>query len=438
MHVGTNKSRIAILAAAVLSIAVGFFCMSTLDHLKTTTSSAQLVSVQEFGQMCLEPATEPDQVTESLNSNLFSVFEETPVYAAGQESGQTVELNRQTLRYIRDLDPIYSYVTVDTRRNEVFLQDANTWSIRVFDRLENTPATAARSKERRVIGGPKSDIQFNTCIYIDPFNGDIYTVENDVGNEVIVFNEDAEGDVAPIRKLNVTHRAYAIAADETKQELYVSVQYPPQVEVYRKTASGNEKPLRVIHGESTRLNDVHGIVVDEKNQLLISNNWGHISQYNIPGTGRFEAPSITIHSLNSNGDTSPLRVIQGPKTQLNWPGTMSLDPATGDIYVGNDAGNDVLVFKETDKGDVAPSRVIKGDKTGLSSPAGVFVDTKNKELWVSNIGNSSATVYPLGVNGNAAPLRTIRSAPKGKISLKFGKSQALVYDSRREQILVPN
>jgi 6-phosphogluconolactonase (cycloisomerase 2 family) len=438
MRVGINKSRMAILVSAGLSIAIGFFCVSTLDQLKTATASAQLVSVQEFGNMCLEPSSEPDRVTEPSDNNLFAAFQETPVYAAGQESGQTAEVNRQPLRYLRDLDPIYSYVTVDTRRNEVFLQDANTWSIRVFDRLENTPASAVRSEPKRLIGGPKTDIQFNTCIYIDPFNGDIYTVENDVGDEVIVFGENAEGDVAPLRKLHVTHRAYALAADETKQELYVSVQYPPQVQVYRKTASGNEKPLRVLHGESTRLNDTHGIVVDVKNQLLFVNNWGHISDYKIPGTGRFEAPSISVYPLNANGDVSPLRVIQGPKTQLNWPGTMSLDPDTGDLYVGNDVGNDVLVFKETDKGDVSPSRIIKGDKTGLSSPAGVFVDSKNRELWVANIGNSSATVYPLGVNGNVAPIRTIRSAPKGKISLKFGKTQAVAYDSKREQMLVPN
>jgi 6-phosphogluconolactonase (cycloisomerase 2 family) len=438
MRVGIGKGRTAILAAVGLSIAVGFFCVSIVDQLKTSTGSAQLVSVQEFGSMCLEPSGEPDRVTEPSDNNLLAAFQERPAYAAGQESGQTTEVNRQPLRYVRDLDPIYSYVTVDNRRNEVFLQDANTWSIRVFDRLENTPAGAVRSDPKRLIGGPKTDIQFNTCIYIDPFNGDIYTVENDVGDEVIVFGEDAEGDVAPLRKLHVTHRAYALAADETKQELYVSVQYPPQVQVYRKTASGNEKPLRVLHGESTRLNDVHGIVVDVKNQLLIANNWGHISQYNSPGTGRFEAPSISVYPLNANGDVSPVRVIQGPKTQLNWPGTMSLDPDTGDLYVGNDVGNDVLVFKETDKGDVAPSRIIKGDKTGLSSPAGVFVDSKNKELWVANIGNSSATVYPLGVNGNVAPIRTIRSAPKGKISLKFGKTQAVAYDSKREQMLVPN
>jgi len=82
--------------------------------------------------------------------------------------------------------------------------------------------------------------------------------------------------------------------------------------------------------------------------------------------------------------------------------------------------------------------VIKGNATGLSSPVGVFLDGKNKELWVANMGNASATVYSLTASGNAAPLRTIRSAAAGKVSLKFGKTQAVVYDSKREQILVPN
>jgi DNA-binding beta-propeller fold protein YncE len=85
-----------------------------------------------------------------------------------------------------------------------------------------------------------------------------------------------------------------------------------------------------------------------------------------------------------------------------------------------------------------PSRVLKGNSTGLSYPTGVFVDTQNKELWVSNLGNSSATVYPLSANGDLPPLRTIRSRPEGTDSLRFGKTQALAYDSNRQQILVPN
>jgi hypothetical protein len=420
-------------------IAIGIFCLATLERWEKPLGSARLVSIQEFpdvGQMCLP---ESNLIAASPEDNLFAALQQGSVYAASQDPGQTTEVTRHPpLRYIRDLDPIYSYIAVDTRRNEVFMQDHNRFSIRVFNRLDNTPPSAARTEPKRIIGGPKTSIQFNTCLYIDPKNGDIYSVENDVGDSIVVFGEDVEGDVAPMRKLEVTHRAYAMAVDESKQELFVSVQYPPQVEVYRKTASGKEKPLRIVSGESTRLSDVHGIAIDEKNKLLFVTNWGNISDPLVAGTGRFELPSISIYPLDANGDTSPLRVIQGPKTQLDWPGNMSIDPESGDVYVANDMGHSILVFKETDKGDVAPSRVIKGNRTGLSSPVGVFLDGKNKELWVSNLGNASATVYPMTASGNATPLRTIRSAPVGKVSLKFGKTQAVVYDPNREQVLVPN
>ena len=87
---------------------------------------------------------------------------------------------------------------------------------------------------------------------------------------------------------------------------------------------------------------------------------------------------------------------------------------------------------------MAPIRVIKGNKTGLANPSGVAVDTKNKELWVSNFGNSSASAFPLKANGNVAPIRTIRSAPENKVSLKFGKVEALAYDEARDQVWVPN
>ena len=441
MRAGRNRGRRAILAGSA-AIAIGIFCLSTLERLENPTGSARLVSIQELpelGEMCLPESYRTDANLMPQDNNLFPAFDERSVYAAGQDSAQKTEMTRRPpIRYLRDLDPTYSYVALDTRRNEVFLQDHNKWTIQVFNRLDNTPPNVARTEPKRVIGGDKTELMFNTCIYIDPKNGDIYTVESDVGDKVIVFSEDAEGNVAPNRTLNITHRGYAMSVDEDKQELFVSIQHPPQIEVYRKTAVGDEKPLRVLQGESTRLSDTHGIAIDTKNKLLFVNNWGNISDYKVPGTGRFELPSISVYPLDANGDVSPLRVIQGPKTQLNWPGTMALDPATGSLYVANDIGNSVLVFRETDGGDVSPARIIKGNATGLSSPVGVFVDEKNNELWVANMGNASATVYPLTANGNTTPLRTIRSAPVGKVSLKFGKTQALAYDSKREQILVPN
>jgi len=434
-----NANGVVFLAVA-LALTLGFAASSRGPA--NRDGGAKLVSIEqlpEIGDMCLwEPVGASSRHEDSTESgNLFTALADETVYAA-QNVNETTDVARPPVRNILDTDPIYSAVTVDTRLNEVYLQDPNTWSIRVFNRLDNTPDSAPRTEAKRVIGGPNTDVQFNSCIYVDPKNGEIYSVENDIGDSLVVFSNDANGDVKPIRKLSVTHRAYAMAVDEDKDEFYLSIQYPPQVAVYSKQASGNDKPRRLIRGETTRLSDAHGIAIDAKNKLLFVNNWGNISDYNIPGSGRFEAPSITVFRLDADGDAPPVRVIQGAKTQLNWPGAMAVDSDKGEIYVANDVGQSVIVFRETDKGDIQPVRALKGAKTGLSYPTGLFVDTKNKELWAANLGNSSTTVYPLAAGGNVAPLRTIRSAPKGKVSLRFGKTQAVAYDSKREQILVPN
>jgi DNA-binding beta-propeller fold protein YncE len=374
---------------------------------------------------------------ESEDSRLLSLLRGNTLYAAPQ-APQPVEINRQPVRRLWDTDPSYGSIAFDARKGKVFLQDLNLWAIRVFDRLTNTPRNATKSEPERVIAGKESGLQFNTCMYIDPVNGDIYTVENDVGDSISVFSEDASGNVAPKRTLDVTHRAHTITIDEEKQELFVTISYPPAVEIYRKEASGNEKPIRVLQGESTRLADVHGIALDTKAKEMFVNNWGHISQFDLPGSGRFEAPSITVFPIDAKDDAAPLRVIQGPKTQLDWPGAMHVDPDKGDLYVTNSIGQSILVFDAKAQGDVAPKRVIKGSRTGLTYPTSLAIDVKNQELWVANLGNASATAYRLSASGNVPPLRTIRSAPLNKISLKFGKTQAVTYDTKREEILVPN
>jgi len=424
--------------AAVAVVVAGIFAFFLIKSPESRPHARgpQLVSVEALpasGDYC-----EPGYDALPQQTNLFDAFGETSVSAGSQESGQTTLINRPPIRTIRDQDPIYSSVAVDLNFDEVVLMDQNNWALRIFNRLDNTPPGVPRSEPKRVIQGPETEIQYNNGIYIDPKTGDIYSVETDTGDEVVVFPREANGNIKPARILKTPHRGFALAVDEEKQELYVGVQHPPQVAVYRKGASGNEKPLRSLQGESTRLSDVHGVVLDQKNKLMIVTNWGHISDSTIAGTGRFEDPSITVYPLGASGDTPPLRVIQGSLTQLNWPAQMSVDPDTGDLYVANDIGHSILAFKETDKGNVAPSRVIKGDRTHLMNPSGVFVDTKHKELWVADFGNGSAFVYSLNANGNVAPIRTIRSAPEGKVSLKFGKVEALAYDSRRDQIWVPN
>jgi 6-phosphogluconolactonase (cycloisomerase 2 family) len=431
---GSRRRKLILAGAGVAVFVLG---SSAADHLwRRVSGSARLVSIEEVKddpEACFRDAGE---TSPGGGPNLFAAFGEAEVSA--QDTGGTVDVDRPPVRTLRDTAPIYSSVAVDDKRNEVFLQDNNLWSIRVYGRTDNAKPGTPPTEPRRVIAGNDTDVQFNSCVYIDPINGDVYSVENDIGDVIVTFEHDATGNAKPIRKLSVTHRAYAMAMDEQNQEFFVSVQHPPQVAVYRRGASGNEKPKRLLMGDKTELSDSHGMAIDPRRKLLFVDNWGNIADDAKPGSGRFGPPTITVYRLNADGDEAPLRIIQGPKTGLDWPGAMSIDPDTGDLYVANDMGQDIIVFHSADAGDVAPSRAIKGPSTGLSYPVGVFVDSKNKEVWATNIGNSTATVYPLMANGDVAPVRVIRGAEDGKKSLRFGKTQALAYDSIREQILVPN
>jgi 6-phosphogluconolactonase (cycloisomerase 2 family) len=435
----------AILAAAV--IAVG-----SIVAVQTATvpaaNASRLVSVQHLAaqadeQCSWEMATpERPQWMEALQrGNAFAALQRGGGGRGEEAAGAPPNRPAITpLRTVRDTRPTYSAIAVDVNSDEVILQDNNLWSYRVFNRLDNTPAGAPETKPKRLVSGPDTALQFNNGLYVDPRNGDIYSVESDVGDKMTVFSREADGNTKPKRILHTPHRVYNVAVDETKEELYVTVEYPSEVVVYRKQAEGDEKPIRHIMGDNTQLDAPHGIVVDEKNRLLYVNTWGHHSNFKVPGTGRYTPPAIKVYSLDAKDDAPPLREIAGDRTQLNWPAAMKLNPDNGDLYVANDIGGSVLVFSNAAKaqGNVAPVRVIKGPKTKLRNPTGVFLDLKHQEVWVSNLGSASAAAFPLMANGDVAPLRMIRSAPEGTKSLNFGRTASVTYDQNREQFLVPN
>jgi hypothetical protein len=374
----------------------------------------------------------------------FESQAQAPAAIAG--GPRNVSLNRPPVRVIKDQYPTYSAVALDLQNNEIVLQDENLFQIMSYDRLSNTPARATMTEPKRVIGGLNTKVEFNCGLYIDPKNGDIYSVNNDTLNTMTIFSREAKGDVPPTRELATPHRSYGIAVDERAEELFMTVQDSPAVYVYRKYAQGTEKPLRILRGNKTQLADAHGIALDTKNGWMFVANHGNAASYSeggnpqrrALGSGKFQAPSITVYPLKAEGDVAPIRVIQGPDTQFNWPAHLALDEQNGDLYVANDGGHSVLVFKVTDNGNVAPNRILKGPKTQIKNPTGVFVDLKNDEIVVANMGNHMATVYPRTANGDVAPRRVIRGAPADHPALQIGNPGAVAYDTRRDQILVPN
>jgi DNA-binding beta-propeller fold protein YncE len=260
--------------------------------------------------------------------------------------------------------------------------------------------------------------------------------------------------VAPSRDLAIPHGAFGIAVDEENQEVFLTIQHDAAVVVFRKTASGKDAPVRLLQGDRTRIANPHGIALDPRSGLMFITNQGSVSSRAavgpgaanrpllrdaaIPGSGRMLPPAITVHSKSASGDTPPIRVIEGPRTRLNWPTAIVVSPERRELYVSNDATDSILVFDAGATGDVEPLRVLAGPRTGLKNPTGLFLDTQNGELWVANFGNHTATVYPLAAQGDVAPLRTIRSAPEGTSSQMIGNPGGVAFDTRREEILVPN
>ncbi|MCZ6752874.1 MAG: hypothetical protein O7E51_13735 [Acidobacteria bacterium] len=403
----------------------------------------------------------------SASSTLLAAFQQ-PRQGMPDAASQAEVQKRAPVRMIRDDYAAYSSVAVDPVNDEVVLTDENLFQILVYDRLDDTPPTARLTEPKRSISGLKTEIEFQCGLYIDPTSGDIYAVNNDTVDRLVIFSREAKGNVAPDRALHTPHGTFGIAVDEEAQEMFLTVQHDSAVVVYPKYAEEDDAPIRLLQGDRTMLADPHGIAVDTKNQLMFVSNYGAVSRRDpnqqnqetggggptrsgrgrpnwplersnaVPGSGQNLPPSISVYSLQASGDTPPLRVIQGPRTQMDWPAHIYLDQEREELYVANDMENSIIVFDSMASGNVAPKRVLQGPNTMLKNPTGIFVDLKNDELWVANFGNRAATVYKRDASGDTAPLRVIRSGPLGEQALGIGNPGAVAYDSKREEILVPN
>jgi DNA-binding beta-propeller fold protein YncE len=434
------------------------------DRKPVTIGSERLVSheaLQEMdGQMCeWMPVSAAEPLMASLQSAATAAQEPFP-----SEVARDAVYRRAPLRTIKDTSFGYSAVAVDAARNEVVLTDENNYSIVVYDRMENTPPTASMSEPKRMIRGAE-ELEYLCGTYVDPVSGDIYAINNDTVNWLVVYDRNAKGDAPPTRRLHTPHTTFGIAVDEEKQEMFLTIQDDHAVVVYDKTAKEEDPIKRTIQGSLTQMADPHGIAVDSKTDLIYVSNWGSANERPDPGpgvtgggglgganrpdfpigrsraflgSGKFLPPSITVYRKDASGNVAPLQVIRGPKTQLDWPTALAVHPDRGELFVANDTADSVLVFRADATGDVAPIRVLKGPRTMIKNPIGVTVDLKNNELWVANFGSHAATVFKIDAEGNAPPLRAIRSALPDVPAPMFSNPYVVVFDSKRKELLVAN
>ena len=128
------------------------------------------------------------------------------------------------------------------------------------------------------------------------------------------------------------------------------------------------------------------------------------------------AQSILTFAGASSGESAPIRVIQGSRTQLNNPDQLAVDPVHNEIFVPEQ--NRVLVFPREAAGNVAPIRILEGPDTQLGANA-VAVDPVRNLLIVAGWdgtrieGNSKILIFNRTARGNAKPIRVIRGPKTG-------------------------
>jgi len=392
-----------------------------------------------------DSATFPIVVEASdVDDTCSGIAVEASTLGAARASGSVAGGDIVPVRSIEDPYPILHNEAAATENNRVVMSDSNRGSILFYERTSGGDSSKVTSPKWQV-RGPATGMMFIAGVALDAASHEVFAVNNDIGDRMEVFPYDVEGNVKPKRVLFVPHGSWGVSLDRTRAEIAISVEHINSVVVYRREATQGEAPLRVIHGPQTGLADPHGIAFDvATKEIMVSNhgNWAPLTRAQATEGGlqggRFALPSITTYPTEAKGDARPTRAIQGARTELNWPMGISLDAVHDEIAVASYGNNSILIFHRSDNGDAAPVRVIRGNRTGILGPMGVAIDTKNDELWVTNYRDHSAVVFPRLAEGNVAPKRILRNAPAGTAAVGFGNPGAVTYDSKREEILVPN
>ena len=148
---------------------------------------------------------------------------------------------------------------------------------------------------------------------------------------------------------------------------------------------------------------------------------------------QFPTDAVLVFRSDVGGDVEPIRILHGPKTKLNRPIRVEVDPINNLLAVVNDSA--ILIFNLTDQGDVAPRWILSGPKTGIGTRFGTR-DVKlfpggKKIIALARVGGVPRPaetggedvgggqrfigVWNYGDNGDVAPWAVLNSTETTKI-----------------------
>jgi len=211
---------------------------------------------------------------------------------------------------------------------------------------------------------------------------------------------------------------HSIVYDPVHDEFTVPQQFGQAILTFRGAADGQEPPIRVIQGPKTQLTAPDRLDVDYvHNEIFVP--MGDV---------------ILVYPRDAQGDVAPIRTIKGPDTMLNGVGAIAVDPIHNVLVADGEAGKGqtlLLIFNRTDQGNVKPMRVIGGPNSKLGDLGGPYAIYAPKgEILVSirgrsgNLGEmanpeSFVGVWNINDNGDVPPKYTI-GGPHGVLIMPRG------------------
>jgi hypothetical protein len=189
-------------------------------------------------------------------------------------------------------------------------------SVQVYPRGSSVPS--------QTISGPSTALSTPSFITLDASNN--IWVANQTGNSIEEFANSATGDVPPANIIAGTRTLLSAPqgiAFDALGRLYVAINnalgFSDAVLVFAPGATGNVKPVNILCGSATAVNNPTGIAVNSQGTLFVVNSAVVLSA----GSLVIFAANNIGGGMNCNG-TFPNAVVGGPSSTLLNPAGIAL------------------------------------------------------------------------------------------------------------------
>lgn len=237
------------------------------------------------------------------------------------------------------------------------------------------------------------------------------------------------------QKTLISRTMHALEYDPIHDELCVNSPLTQAILTFRGGAAGEEAPIRVIQGPHTQIQST-GYDGNDKMALDSVNGEIYIPVATSGGAGK---GVILVFDRTANGDAPPKRVLGGPDTGFNFPTARG----QGFPFVAIDPERNLLVvssrgalliFDRTAAGNAKPRRVIEGSLTGLAGGGGSIRISPKGFIVGACSPRGSVCAWGIEESGNVAPHWRI---PVEQIA-GVGLNGQIALDPAHKEVVVPN